>query len=525
MSMSQADKNDGEFDVERLRKQVSEIRTITGDETTAGKRPSQPVELNDFAKRVAAQFREEKFSPSMMTGLLRLIDFAMLFVIGCAISLGYVRDMGMMPIYTLTIAVGAAVSVFFLQFADSYQLQVLRAPRNGLGKVMSAWTLSFAVMAMALFFMKLGGSYSRVWFAGWYLAGAGYLVAGRFAVGWALRRWLRNGILERRAVIVCGGNPARELIRNLESQPDNDIRILGVFDDRLDRRSPDLIAGYPKLGTVAELVEFVRAARVDMLIISLPLTAEKRILDLLRKLWILPVDIRLAAHANSLKFRPRAYSHVGQVAMLDVFDKPITDWDSVAKRIFDIVFASVAILCLWPVMLGAALAVKLTSKGPIIFKQKRHGFNNETIMVYKFRSMYTDMADVTAAKAVTKGDPRVTPVGRFLRKSSIDELPQLFNVLTGGLSLVGPRPHAVLAQTHDRVYADVVEGYFARHRVKPGVTGWAQINGWRGEIDSDEKIRFRTAYDLYYIENWSLWFDLKILFMTPIRLLNTENAY
>ena len=523
--MSQAEKNDDEFDVDRLRKQVSEIHTISTEETSAGKRPSQPVELNDFAKRVAAQFREDKFSPVMMTGLFRLIDFLMFFAIGCAISFGYVRDDSVMTVYTLTVAASAVLSVVFLQFADSYQLQVLRAPRAGLGKLIGAWTLSFAVMALALFFMKVGGSYSRVWFAGWFVAGATYLVAGRYVIAWTLRRWLRNGILERRAVIVCGGNPARELIRNIESQPDNDIRILGVFDDRLDRRSPDLIAGYPKLGTVAELVEFVRAARVDMLIISLPLTAEKRILDLLRKLWILPVDIRLAAHANSLKFRPRAYSHIGKVPMLDVFDKPISDWDSVAKRIFDVAFASLAILCLWPVMLGAALAVKLTSKGPVIFKQKRHGFNNETIMVYKFRSMYTDMADITAAKAVTKGDPRVTPVGRFLRKSSIDELPQLFNVLAGGLSLVGPRPHAVLAQTHDRVYADVVEGYFARHRVKPGVTGWAQINGWRGEIDSDEKIRFRTAYDLYYIENWSLWFDLKILFLTPIRLLNTENAY
>lgn len=523
--MNQAEKNDDEFDVERLRKQVSEIRTISTDETSAGKRPSQPAELNDFAKLVAAQFRDEKFSPAMMTGLFRLVDFLMLFAIGAAISFGYVQEDRVMPVYTLTIAAGAALSVLFIQFADCYQLPVLRAPRQSLARLVGAWTLSFAVMAMVLFFMKVGGTYSRVWFAGWFLAGASYLVAERYVVAWALKRWLRNGILERRAVIVCGGNPARELIRNLESQSENDIRILGVFDDRLDRRSPDLIAGYPKLGTVAELVEFVRAARVDMLIISLPLTAEKRILDLLRKLWILPVDIRLAAHANNLKFRPRAYSHIGKVPMLDVFDKPISDWDSVAKRIFDIFFASVAILCLWPVMLGAALAVKLTSKGPIIFKQMRHGFNNETISVFKFRSMYTDMQDITAAKAVTKGDPRVTPVGRFLRKSSIDELPQLFNVLAGGLSLVGPRPHAVLAQTHDRVYADVVEGYFARHRVKPGVTGWAQINGWRGEIDSDEKIRFRTAYDLYYIENWSLWFDLKILFLTPLRLLNTENAY
>jgi lipopolysaccharide/colanic/teichoic acid biosynthesis glycosyltransferase len=176
-------------------------------------------------------------------------------------------------------------------------------------------------------------------------------------------------------------------------------------------------------------------------------------------------------------------------------------------------------------MIACAIAVKATSKGPVFFVQKRHGFNNEVIDVLKFRSMYTELSDPTAKKAVTKNDPRVTPVGRFLRKSSLDELPQLFNVLRGELSLVGPRPHAVHAQTGERKYVDVVESYFARHRVKPGVTGWAQINGLRGELDSDEKIRARTAYDLHYIENWSLWLDLKILFLTPIRLLNTENAY
>jgi exopolysaccharide biosynthesis polyprenyl glycosylphosphotransferase len=211
--------------------------------------------------------------------------------------------------------------------------------------------------------------------------------------------------------------------------------------------------------------------------------------------------------------------------MLDIFNKPIRDWDGVAKRIFDVFFSLLALCLLWPIMLGAAIAVKTTSKGPVFFMQKRHGFNNEIINVFKFRSMYTNLSDPTARNAVTKNDPRVTPVGRFIRKTSIDELPQLFNVLLGSLSLVGPRPHAVLAASHNRIYADVVEGYFARHRVKPGVTGWAQINGWRGEIDSDDKIKFRTAYDLYYIENWSLYFDLKILFLTPFRLLNTENAY
>jgi Undecaprenyl-phosphate glucose phosphotransferase len=331
--------------------------------------------------------------------------------------------------------------------------------------------------------------------------------------------------MERRALIVGGGKAAEQLIRSVEKQPYNDIRICGIFDDRDERRSPPLVAGYPKLGNILELIEFARIARIDMLIVSLPMTAETRVLSMLKRLWVLPVDIRLSAHSNRLRFRPRAYSFIGSVPMLDIFDKPINDWDSVAKRAFDIVFSLIGILLFSPVMAAAAIAIKLESKGPAIFRQKRHGFNNEIIEVYKFRSMYIDQCDPTARNAVVKNDPRVTRVGRFIRKTSIDELPQFFNALFGSLSLVGPRPHAVSAQSHNKLYHEVVDGYFARHRVKPGVTGWAQINGWRGEIDTDEKIRMRTEYDLAYIENWSLWFDLKILLLTPIRLLNTENAY
>ena len=173
-----------------------------------------------------------------------------------------------------------------------------------------------------------------------------------------------------------------------------------------------------------------------------------------------------------------------------------------------------------------ALAIKLDSKGPVLFRQKRYGFNNELIEVYKFRSMYVDQADANAARLVTKDDPRVTRVGRFIRKTSLDELPQLFNVVfKGNLSLVGPRPHALQAKAADRLYNDVVDGYFARHRVKPGITGWAQINGWRGETDTAEKLQHRIEHDLYYIENWSVPFDLYIIAMTPFRLLHTENAY
>jgi exopolysaccharide biosynthesis polyprenyl glycosylphosphotransferase len=241
---------------------------------------------------------------------------------------------------------------------------------------------------------------------------------------------------------------------------------------------------------------------------------------------VLPVDIRLAAHSNKLRFRPRSYSYIGQVPVIDVVDRPIADWDVVMKWLFDKTIGGLILLCALPVMAAVALAIKFDSKGPVFFKQKRYGFNNDLIEVYKFRSMYVDMSDAKADKLVTKDDPRVTRVGRFIRKTSLDELPQLINVVVkGNLSLVGPRPHAVNAKAETRLYDDAVDGYFARHRVKPGITGWAQVNGWRGETDTQEKIQRRVEHDLYYIENWSVVFDFMITLRTPFALLKTENAY
>ncbi|MBB6483374.1 undecaprenyl-phosphate glucose phosphotransferase [Rhizobium lusitanum] len=512
-----------QFNLDNIRKQASEIRT-RGAEESQSDRPNG--ELNLYARQIAEQFRETNQTPAIIIGQYRLFEFLSLLAVGLALLFFGTTpdDHPFLSRAAVTIAV-SGLAIAFLQVADAYQIPILRSPHRFLHRILGPWIVAFAIMALALVPIGLGNIYSLPLLGAWLGAGAAFLLVARLLFAYGIRNWARNGIMERRAVIVGGGEPAKELIRALEHQPDNDIRICGIFDDRGEKRSPVMVAGYPKLGTVPELVEFARLARVDMLIISLPSSAEDRILQLLKMLWVLPVDIRLAAHANKLRFRPRAYSHVGAVPMLDIFNKPIRDWDGVGKRIFDIFFSLFALALLWPIMLGAAIAVKVTSKGPIFFMQKRHGFNNEIINVFKFRSMYTHMSDPTARNAVTKNDPRVTPVGRFIRRTSIDELPQLFNVLLGSLSLVGPRPHAVLAASHNRTYADVVEGYFARHRVKPGVTGWAQINGWRGEIDSDDKIKFRTAYDLYYIENWSLLFDLKILFKTPFSLLNTENAY
>ena len=499
------------------------VRNATLDGEVSDKRSA---ELNELAKQVAQLFSADAMSPRLITGLVRMGEFFGLLAIACGVLAYYLSVEWLMSVqYTSAVLLGSILAVGFTQAIDGYQISVLRSFVGQISKALTGFTLAMLSLVVIGFFAKISIEYSRVWFGGWYLGGMAFVVIYRAAIASYVKHIIADGRLERRAVIVGGGEPAAELIRSLEAQRDSDIRICGIFDDRSGDRSPAIVAGYPKLGTVPELVDFARMARIDMLIVSLPLSAEKRVLQLLKRLWVLPVDIRLSAHTNKLRFRPRSYSYEGAVPFLDVFDKPIADWDGIMKRGFDILFSLMGLIVLSPLILGTMIAIRLESKGPVIFRQKRYGFNNEVIEVLKLRSMYHEMSDPDARNVVTKGDPRVTKVGRFIRKTSIDELPQLVNVLKGELSLVGPRPHAVNAHTKNQLWDDVVDGYFARHKVKPGVTGWAQINGWRGEVDNEEKIRQRVNCDLYYIENWSLLLDLYILFLTPFRLLNTENAY
>lgn len=492
----------------------------------AGSAGREAPTLSPLALEVAKQFRSDTLSPIMVAGIIRLIEFAALTLCGMII---YLVHVGFHPDniwqYPLIILSLSLLTGILFEFSGCYQIPVLRNPFPQIGRILLIWSGAFAFVTVALFFLKISADFSRMWLASWYLIGFSLIIALRFAAAQMIRRWVRSGRMERRAVIVGGGTVAEALIHEIEQQPYNDIRICGIFDDRDDVRSPPVVAGHPKLGNTEELIEFARLARIDLMIVTLPITAEARVLAMLRKLWVLPIDIRLSAHANQLRFRPRAYSYIGSVPMLDVFDRPITNWDKVAKRAFDILFSLLGIIIFSPIMLATAIAIKLDSPGPVIFRQQRYGFNNRIIEVLKFRSMYTEQCDPAARKSVTRDDPRVTRVGRFIRKTSIDELPQFFNALMGTLSLVGPRPHAVSSRANNMLFNEVVDGYFARHRVKPGVTGWAQINGWRGETDNEEKILKRTEFDLYYIENWSLALDFKILLLTPIRLLNSDNAY
>jgi Undecaprenyl-phosphate glucose phosphotransferase len=405
-------------------------------------------------------------------------------------------------------------------------VQAFRGHEKQYMRLASAWSVVFLTVIGISFFAKAGDQFSRVWLGAFYVLGLIILIAFRRALFLMVRHWTRQGRLDRRTVVVGADKNGEALLQSLASQRDSDLNVIGVFDDRNDDRSLPVCNGVPNLGVIDDIVEFARKTRVDLVIFSLPIAAEGRILHMLKKLWVLPVDIRLSAHSNRLRFRPRSYSYIGNVPVIDVFDRPIADWDVVMKWLFDKIVGTLALICATPVMLAVALAVKLDSKGPIFFKQRRYGFNNELIEIYKFRSIYTEHADADATKQVSKNDRRVTRVGRFIRKTSLDELPQLINVVFfGNLSLVGPRPHAINAKAAEHLYDEAVDGYFARHRVKPGITGWAQIHGWRGETDSQEKIQRRVEHDLFYIENWSLLLDIAILLRTPLAVFHMNNAY
>jgi Undecaprenyl-phosphate glucose phosphotransferase len=477
------------------------------------------------AEAVAPIVLRRSYSPAIVSGVARFIEFALVVLAGVIVYQIYLAES--LPLdnaYWIATFGTAALTTLVFQAIGVYSVAAFRSFFIYALRIVAGWSLVFLFLLAGVFFAKISEDLSRVWLAGWFVFGLALLLVERIVLGLAVSALTRSGRFDRRTAIVGGGDLAESMIRALNVQTETGIQLVGIFDDRAEDRSPDIVSGYPKLGSVDDLVEYARRTNLDLIVFTLPISAETRLLQILSKLWVLPIDIRLSAHSSKLRLRPRAYSYIGTVPLLDLFDRPIADWDLVLKWLFDKLVGSAMLLVLSPIMLAVAIAVKLDSRGPILFRQKRFGFNNELIEVFKFRSMYVDQADENAKKLVTKDDPRVTRVGRFIRKTSLDELPQLFNVVfSGNLSLVGPRPHALHAKAEDRLYDQVVDGYFARHKVKPGITGWAQVNGWRGETDTSEKIQRRVEHDLYYIENWSVFFDLYILALTPFALF--ENAY
>ncbi|MET0315078.1 MAG: sugar transferase, partial [Hansschlegelia sp.] len=351
--------------------------------------PKGATPLNQQALEIAERFSATSISPVLLFGGMRVGDAAIAAFSGLAayrLVIGPLSSMDWGEAGAL--AAATLATPLFVQAAEAYQTSAFASRAGQLGRTIGAWTILFAGFAVIATFFDTGGAADRRWFGVWFGLGAAALLIERVALASFVRRWAQEARLGRKAVIVGGGETAGELIRSLESTPGNDVHICGVFDDRSNDRSPASVAGYPKLGNVAELVEFARIARIDLLIVTIPISAKGRVAEILKTLWVLPVDIRLSAHTEKLRFRPRAYSYVGAVPMVSLAAKPIQNWDIVVKRAFDLVVGALALLFASPFMLATAIAIKLDSPGPVFFRQKRYGFNNEVIDIFKFRSMY-----------------------------------------------------------------------------------------------------------------------------------------
>ena len=387
--------------------------------------------------------------------------------------------------------------------------------------IIFAWLSVALLMIIILFGLKISSDYSRLWLGSWMLLGLFLLLIFRMCIYGFLQYQRLRGRNFRCVLVVGAGGLGRKLINQVEASPWTGFKIVGLFDDN-EQLYGKAINGYIVNGGLAEIEGFISRNQVDEVWIALPLRAEKRVKELLFALRHHTVNIKLIPDIFGFSLLNHSMTEIAGLPAVNLSDTPMGGYNQLIKAVEDRLLALVIIILISPLLLVISVAIKLTSPGPVIFKQKRNGWDGRIINVYKFRSMKLHNEEQGLITQARKDDARVTPLGSFLRSSSLDELPQFFNVLQGRMSIVGPRPHAI---EHNELYKDKVDQYMLRHMVKPGITGWAQVNGLRGETDTLDKMKRRVEFDLYYIENWSLWFDLRIILLTIFKGFVHKNAH
>jgi len=483
-------------------------------------------EKQNICAPVCQASESRPLSKDMLAGLVGLLDSILVFAAGLGLYFVYLgwRDQISVDRYILMLIFDACFTVQIFLISGLYKFKALISPLGHLRKILSVVAIKFLVIIALLFTFKISGLFSRIWAFSWVFTSMILICIGRFAVAKRILSQVKAGALSRNIIIVGGGDQAKKLIKHLESLDEPWNRVVGIFDDR-NERIGNSVMNYPVLGNLDDLIQFIRQKPNHDILVALPWSAEERVLNILEKLSVLPVHIGLSPDLAGMHFMPCRWSFDAGFPALSVYRKPISGWESLQKHLEDYILGTAIFLAALPIMMMIAVLVKLDSKGPVLFCQQRHGFNNKLIKVYKFRTMFVDCQDEHAEKLASPGDKRITRLGAWLRRTSLDELPQFYNVLLGDMSLVGPRPHALKAKAGEKHYQEVVTHYAARHKVKPGVTGWAQVNGWRGETDTHEKLIKRIEHDLWYIENWSLLFDLKIIAYTVWVCICGQNAY
>jgi putative colanic acid biosynthesis UDP-glucose lipid carrier transferase len=424
--------------------------------------------------------------------------------------------------HVIAAAVVIIVYGFIAELSGMYRSwRGVSAGREILG-VLASWTCAMFTLLVLAFITKRTEEFSRASMTIWFIETPLLIVLFRFLTRCGQQLLLRWGYRTKRFAIVGVTELGFQLAKNIEDSPQMGLKFVGFFDDRPKLRNPAIPEhlGY-QVGTIQNLVDETRAGHVDCIYITFPMRAENRIRGVLRELADTTAAVYVVPDFFVFQLLHSRWTDILGLPVVSVFEHPFYGIDGMVKRVSDLILGSLILACVAFPMLVIALLIKMTSKGPIFFRQRRYGLDGHEIRVWKFRTM-TVCEDGPQAVQATRNDPRVTRFGGFLRRTSLDELPQLFNVLGGSMSLVGPRPHA---NAQNEEFRTQVTGYMLRHQVKPGITGLAQVNGWRGETDSYEKMQKRIECDHRYIREWSLWLDIKILFKTVLVVLSGKNAY
>lgn len=472
------------------------------------------------AATVPARTSKFRFSEQIVLDIFVMFELALIVL--CAVAAKYIyldfylESNQQDSKYIFAGFICCALSYYFFNANQLYDKSIMSEGVMRPSRMCMALFFAFLTLIVLAFLAKNSSDYSRGWLIVWFALSCLSLTLTRIvAATWF--RWLtERGVFARRIAIIGSGSCAVRLWESLCNV--RGVQLIGIYDDEVLSHEYDDQGN--SQGSISDLIAHSQLDELDEVIIATASMTRQRLVYLMGALSVLPVDVQLAADPFAFSVALRRVSRLGEVNLLEVGRKPISDWGKFAKRAEDYVLATIGLVVATPLMAIVAIAIKLESAGPVFFRQKRHGYSHTVITVLKFRTM-TVMEDGPSLQQATRNDGRVTRVGKFLRRTSLDEQPQIINVLRGKMSLVGPRPHAI---SHNQYYGAMLERYANRHCVKPGITGWAQIHGYRGPTEDPDKMRKRVELDLYYIDNWSIWLDLRILAATVFVGFINKNA-
>ena len=460
-------------------------------------------------------------SEGELAPLMRLVDLVLIYVsLWLAIL---VRGEDWEQRWWIAASIAAVVFLFLGQSLNVYQGSRGARLRPQIVRIWAAWIGGvIPALLFAAFLAKQSDAFSRIVVSLWFVLAPFLISVWRTGTVVFVREMRARGYNTRGAAIVGMTELGSQLAEQMAGVSMLGLRVHGFYDDREEERCfpiPEALG--ERAGNLKDLVLAAKSGEVDLIYIALPLRAEPRINELLRQLSDTTASVYLAADFYVFDLLHARWNTLGAVPTMSLYETPFYGVDGWLKRVEDIVLGTLILIVVAIPMLIIGILVKLTSPGPALFRQRRYGLNGEVIDVLKFRTMNV-LEDGDVIKQATSNDPRITKFGAFLRRTNLDELPQFFNVLEGTMSIVGPRPHAV---AHNELYRKKIRGYMLRHKVKPGITGWAQINGWRGQTDTLDKMERRVEHDLDYIRNWSLLWDLQIIFLTVFGAGSRKNAY